>query len=160
VCTHQYFYNNYLFDPGRVAWLLTPPPAYTVALEEILNTTSDKLREIVDAPLMDPKTGKIDVKLGELILKIHQTVENRLKGATIQRTEIRSEVRQQSVNYNVNADDAKAAKDVAKVVESESMEEVERRIAAIRAKKAAAERATRGHVTEGEIVEPGDSPPG
>lgn len=84
VCTREYFYQSYLRKPEKVAWMLCPPVAYTLAMEEALLFSITRMREILDFPLYNKK-GEPDYRVGELILKAFEKLDLRIKGAVLQR---------------------------------------------------------------------------
>ncbi len=89
VCTRMYFDNEVLHRPGKLAWILTPPVAYTNVMEEALVFGVEKLRDILDIDLKDAK-GQVNVKAGELLLKTIQFLDARVKGAIVQKVDTRS----------------------------------------------------------------------
>lgn len=86
ICGTDYFNNEFMRKPEKVAWMLTPPVSYTIAMEESLVYGIEKLREVLDFPLYDRTTGKPDVRVGELILKVVQQMDLRVKGAVLQKS--------------------------------------------------------------------------
>ncbi len=114
ICSHEYFYGKYLSNPKKVAWLVCPPTGYMIKCNEALEFGLEKMREILEVPA---KVGdKVDVKLGELQLKILQMLDVRVKGAPVQR------------NVQINANlHGKAAVAVANAGTRASMEELEAR---------------------------------
>ncbi len=130
--------------------LLLPPANYLVALKEMLVTSQERLREILEQSAVDEATGEVDTKLGELQLKIHQAVEVRVKGATIQRSEIKS------LTVNADLSDSRAVDAVKKISQLENMEEIEAKLARIR--KETTKQAKKAEAVvdvEGETIEPG-----
>lgn len=89
VCTREYLYGTYLQLPYNVAWLLCAPATYEVAMEEALSFGIDQLRDILETPHKDPKTGKVDTKLAALKAKIITTLDIRVKGAVTQKVDNR-----------------------------------------------------------------------
>ncbi len=135
ICSKQYFEQYYLSEPVNVAWMLCTPTNYVIALKEMLVRGQDQLRDILEQDVVD-EDGKVDVKLGELILKIYTVVENRLKGTTIQRSEIRGEIK--SVNLQMTgqlpeASASEAGQAVAKALAVGTLEEIEAKLARVRA---------------------------
>ncbi len=150
VCTQQFFDHVVLNEPVCVAWMLMPPANYLIALSEMLVTSQERLREILEQSAVDEATGKVDTKLGELQLKIHQAVEVRVKGATIQRSEIKS------LSVSADLSDTQAIEAVKKIGQIDSMQEIEEKLARIRKENdAKARKAARSSlVVEGEQIEP------
>lgn len=141
ICSQQYFDSRITNEANCMAWLLCPPANYIVALEEMLMQSQMRLREILDEdPVVD---GEVNFKLAELQLKIHQTVENRLRGSTVQRTQLMGEIR--TTNMNVNANLAvtpeQAEHAIAKMVGQESLAEIDEKLASIRRKREHKEKA-------------------
>lgn len=133
VCTRQYFETRIMNEATCVAWLLCPPANYIVALEEMLMQSQSRLREVLE---QDPvnEEGEVNLKLAELQLKIHQTVENRLRGSTVQRTQIMGHIRTENTNINANVPvtPEQAETVVAKVLGQESLADLDEKLAAIR----------------------------
>lgn len=98
VCSRELFYDRYLANPHKVAWLLTPPTGYAVKAEEALEFGIEQLRDILDLPHV--VGGRVDTKLGELKAKIVAMLDIRVKGAIVQR----------SMNLNVNTSNEQVAK--------------------------------------------------
>lgn len=153
ICTLQYFHGPYLTDPRNVAWLLCPPSSYIVALEEIINRSQNKLSEILDCEVID-EDGKVDVKLGELILKIHLATESRLRGAVVVRSHVTHAGEVVNKNLNVNANVAvtadEAAKVVDKMVRAGSIDDVNERLAKLRKEDKREERKKEREVAAGQ----------
>lgn len=84
ICTKQYFYENYLKNPYKVAWLVCPPVSYLEKTQEALAFGLDQLRDILEMP--HQAGGKIDTKLGNLKAKIVEMLDARVQGAVIQRS--------------------------------------------------------------------------
>lgn len=87
LCTHEFFYNKYIHNPAKIAWMLCPPTSYRIKVEEALEFGLEQLREILEAP---HKTdgGKIDSRLAGIKLKIVQMLDTRAKGAIVQKAVI------------------------------------------------------------------------
>lgn len=136
VCTGEFFYREYLRRDENVAWLMRPPVNYITALEEMLVEGQDRIREILELPLVGP-SGRPDTKVGELILKTYLAIEARLKGAVAQKIESKS--------MNINVDGTRA---VTKAAELNSMESIQARIAEIERKKAQVMRLNHPHVKD------------
>jgi hypothetical protein len=82
--TKEYFYGKFMDTAECVAWMLCPPVAFEKSLMETISTGHARLREVLDAPLMDGK-GQVNIKLAELMLKIVIASENRLMGTVVSR---------------------------------------------------------------------------
>ncbi len=107
VCRTPSFEKTILARPERAAWLLCPPTAYRMKVEEALTFGLDKLRDILEMDCItveevstaDGKTKKkatVNVKLGELQAKIVNMLDQRLHGAA------RVSVEQTNRSYNLN----------------------------------------------------------
>jgi hypothetical protein len=94
ICSRNYFYDHVLADKVRLAFILTPPSNYTVATEEALLRAVDRVREILDFPLYDEQ-GRPQPKNAEVVIKAFMLLDQRVKGAVIQRIE------QKNLNLNV-----------------------------------------------------------
>ena len=97
VCTSQYFFHNVLRNKERLAWMLCPPVAYMNAMEEALLHGIEQIRDILDAPLYDKK-GTLISKNAELLLRTVQWLDQRVKGAIIQKMDTRSLVLHGNMN--------------------------------------------------------------
>jgi hypothetical protein len=120
VCSKQFFYERYLTTPAKLAWLMTPPANYVAMAEEALHFGIEQLRDILEMPAFDAK-GRPDIKLGELKAKIVAMLDQRVKGAVIQK----------NMNLNVTTNDPK----VAKAVVGETMEDLQRRMKELEARE-------------------------
>lgn len=118
VCSRAYFYNYVIESQPRLAYLLLAPTDYRIAMEEALLFGVDRLREILDLPIYDP-SGKPDPKIADVILKTVAILDQRVKGAVIQK------IQQHTVHES---------KGGGKPTESpETMVEIEAKLASLRA---------------------------
>lgn len=117
VCSKSYFYDRILRDKHKFAWVLCPPARYTEALEELLHLGIEELRAIMDIPVFNRKTRKVDAKLASVKLEVLKMVDQRLKGSVVQRT--------QNLHAHISSKDAAAKTQEA----SESIEDLNKRIA-------------------------------
>jgi hypothetical protein len=109
-CSRDYFYKKFLGNSHKVAWLLTPPAQYEVALNAILARGLQRLHEIVNMPLEQPvydKEGKYcgtkhDANIAKTIAQVVKDVDIRVNGAIPQFVNTKST----NVNVNVNRDDS------------------------------------------------------
>jgi len=93
------FIKRYLNDPGhKLAYLLRSPQKYGAAMRSLLNRGVERLEEIMNLPIVNEKTGKVDTALISQILKATQLIDLRVKGAIVQKMQIQ----QQNLNYDVN----------------------------------------------------------
>lgn len=118
ICSRPYFYTNIMQDKVRLAYLLTPPQDYKVAMEEALSYGVDKIREILEMPLYDQNTGRPDPKIADVILKAVALIDQRVKGAVVQRHQVHQ------LNQNVGAPKAQAPGG-----EAQTMAEIDRKLA-------------------------------
>lgn len=94
ICSDTYFYRNFITKPAKFAWMIRPMQVYKKEMEAILYRCTERLWELIEAPIQG-KNGKIDPKMAEILLKTITSVENRVKGMAVQRSE------QKNVNVNV-----------------------------------------------------------
>ncbi len=114
-CSKSFFYNNYITNPTRLAWMVCTPASYDVVMEEALQYGIEQLRDLLEMDITGPN-GKIDVRLAELKTKIVAMLDQRVKGKVIQET--------RNLNLNVGTTD----KDVAKAAMGQSMEAIQKRL--------------------------------
>lgn len=101
VCPEKYYYNNILKTPWLLKWMLHPPISYEASMEEMLDASTTRLREILALPL-HTENGKVDHRTLSLQIKIHELVVNRVKGVNPHTLNIN----QKSLNVNASADAA------------------------------------------------------
>lgn len=94
ICTEQYFYQKFMKDPRKVAWLVRPMQTYEKEMDAILHRCTERLWELVNIKIYNGK-GKLDARAADVLLKAVTQVENRVKGMAVQRSE------QRSLNVNV-----------------------------------------------------------
>jgi len=104
-CTKDYFYRVIFKQDSKLAWLINPPAEYQIQVEEMLHLGLSRLREVLELPIFQKRPvrgGKLvnepNTKLISEMVKIVALLDNRVKGAVIQRMAIQ----QQSYNVNVN----------------------------------------------------------
>lgn len=128
ICSIEYWTHVVMKSSGLVEWVLRPPISYNKAMEEALYFGVEKLREIMDLPFVttrvDPKTGFevqiIDTKVADLVLKAFMIADTRVKGSVVQRSETKT------LNVQAKMSDVKGA------MESQSMEDIERKLKDLR----------------------------
>src|ERR1035437_8789590 len=96
ICSYQHFYQNLLQVPAKLVWLLQPLKEYEESLEPLLIKIAERYSEILDMDVRDSK-GRPNPALLRIQLDAMKTVENRLRGGAVQRTE--------NKNLNVQIDD-------------------------------------------------------
>lgn len=124
VCSDDYFYNKYLHSLTRVAWLFCPPTAYMVKCEEALEFGIEQLRDILEQPHTYYDAGgnlKIDTALGGLKAKIVATLDNRVKGAVVQKT----------MNVHLGTDN----KDLIRSMAGTTMEDLQKKLTRLKTKE-------------------------
>ena len=122
VCSDTYF-EKFLRDKQRVAWMLCPPADYTKSMEEALLFGIDQLREILAAPHeATNKEGEliVDARLAMVKVEIVKMIDQRVKGSVIQRT--------QNIHAHLNGKEAKALNET-----PETLDQIEQKIAALEA---------------------------
>lgn len=140
ICSREYFFQKYMIEPYKMAWLLCPPANYLVITEEALQVGLEALRDILEQKLTLPN-GRINVALGNLKLKIVELLDIRVKGAVVQKT----------MNLHVSE------KKVADIKEIKSMEELDRRLRDIENRR----RKNQGFIEMGSVTAgEGDPAPG
>lgn len=93
VCSDAYFYQKFIKDPFRVAWLVTPLQTYLKEIEAVLVRGTERLWEIIemDITYVDKHGDRqIDAKKASVVLDAIKMVENRAKGLAVQRNETKS----------------------------------------------------------------------
>lgn len=128
VCRTSSFEKNILSRPERAAWLLCPPTSYWNKVEEALDFSLARMRDILELDpieeVVNQKTGRVtrrvNVKLGELQAKIHNMLDIRKHGAARQRIEQTS----RQVSLNINAD----ARDVSDAIEGVTADDLDQKI--------------------------------
>lgn len=98
VCPRQNFYEHVLANPAKLAWLIRPIREYESELELLLSAVTDRLWEIVRAPIFSGIKGsvnkpyKLDPKAADVVLKAAKMIEDRVKGMAVQRIAQKTEV--------------------------------------------------------------------
>lgn len=96
ICNRRHFLEQVCANPIRLSFLLLPPADYHLALEESLDTLVSKMRDIADLPVTN-ESGDPIYKNIDAIMKAFSHIDNRVKGAAVQRIESKS------VNVNATA---------------------------------------------------------
>jgi hypothetical protein len=126
VCSKPYFYQTYLNNSAKVAWLTCQISSYEKYADEAITFGLTQLREVLALPHAefheDGSVKKIDTKLIELKAKIIFGLEARRKGAVVQRVE------QKNMNLSITATDKQAAQ----LAMEGTMEQLEKRLEDIR----------------------------
>jgi hypothetical protein len=115
ICSRQYFYDKVITNYLRMAWLLCPPQSYAVSLEEALLFGIDQMRDILTIPHVDSR-GKVDPKIAKVKLDIVNMLDQRVKGAVVQKT--------QALHVHASTDKLKSQAPI----KEEDMAELDRRL--------------------------------
>jgi hypothetical protein len=117
ICPREYFYHKIIKDQARLAWMITPPVDYEIAMREILYKGMSRLREIIQLPFIKKEPiihrgqpvigpdGKpmhretVDRGIVSEIRQVITLLADRVHGAIIQRVQ----VQQKSVNLSLSA---------------------------------------------------------
>lgn len=129
VCPEEYMYEHIFKKNPLFAWILYPMPSYENAMLEMLDLSTRRLREVLALPiLLDGK--RVDHKLISLQVKIHELVENRVRGIAPQTLNIN----QKSLNMNVNQNSSLSAIGDDEDLSRLSLEEINGRLSALHKK--------------------------
>jgi hypothetical protein len=79
------FRGALLEDPFLLAWFMLPPPGYRMQLQEAESLGLSRLMEILELPIVDPRTKKVRADIGKLIIEAWKLVDLRRHGAVTQR---------------------------------------------------------------------------
>lgn len=96
----RHFYQTYLPNPRKVAWMICRPANYMMSLEAALNNGKDVLTKIMKMNIFDDQ-GNIKTKEAGLFLKAYEMLDNRVRGSVIQRIEQKT----LSAHLNLGGDD-------------------------------------------------------
>ena len=99
-CSSAYFYNKFMPDSSRLAWVMHPVSSYEEKIESILDSTVKRYNEILKMDITTQKKrfvedsdGKVkreyytdvDPKKALVLLAAIKNIEDRVKGATLQK---------------------------------------------------------------------------
>jgi hypothetical protein len=101
-------------NSAMLAYILCPPVSYDVFLEEALSFGMTRIREILNLPLHD-ENGKVNAKVGELILKAAAFLDLRTHGGFLQKS--------------VHAEVGMGVGSIKKLADQLSIEEINKKIA-------------------------------
>lgn len=144
IISEDYFYNVYVKNPERLAWMLIPPKSYTVKLTDMLEVGLDQLRETLELPHIEG--GKVNTKLLELKLKITAMMDLRLNGAIAQKVQIEQK------NMNMNLHLRNTSEELMALGESKNMEELDRKLMELRKRDAMLTQGIHPHAERREVV--------
>lgn len=85
VTSRETFYQIFA-RPQNVAWILTPPTKYMLALEELLDRGMANLAKIMTIKIED-ENGEVLSKNAAIFLKAFEQINERVHGAVIQKIE-------------------------------------------------------------------------
>jgi hypothetical protein len=86
IVSKQTFYEIYVDNPAKLAWILRPPKNYTYRMTSLLELGLTRLEDILNMDIT-----KKDTKLIAEIVKVVALLDNRVKGAVQQRVKIETE---------------------------------------------------------------------
>ena len=95
ICSGHYWRHHVAKDNFKLAWVCRPVQHYEREIDALLVRGTERLWEIVDIPLDDPRSGRFCPRRATVLLEAVKMIENRSKGLAVQRT--------QAVNLNLNA---------------------------------------------------------
>lgn len=106
-------FSAYFHRPEILAYILCPPASYDAFLEEALSHGMSRIREILDLPLRD-ENGRVNAKVGELILKAAAFLDLRTHGGFLQKS--------------VHAEVGLGLNSIKKLADQLSIEEIDKKI--------------------------------
>lgn len=118
ICAEEYWYRLLKLQEF-VAFLITPPTQYTIRMQEAVSYGFERLREILDLPLID-EAGKAIPRNADLILKTTLALDMRHNGAVAQKLQIENKTISMSLKGSVQDSEAAA--------QHMTMEELEKQI--------------------------------
>lgn len=77
--------QNLVDNSDLLAWFLSPPASYRLQMREALDLGLKRLMDILELPIQDPKTGKVNAGVGLLVLQAYKLVDSRVNGAVAQK---------------------------------------------------------------------------
>jgi hypothetical protein len=87
VMSKETFEDEYYTDPKKLGYVLLTPPHYHRAAEEILLLGLERMRDIIELPLINSR-GQVQVAVVNGILKAVEMLDKRVKGAIMQKVAI------------------------------------------------------------------------
>jgi len=102
VTHYAYFKTNYLENPGKLAWLLSPPKSLAIQQEETLHQSMRRMRDLIrtieffdtiETVETEKSTGnvkrrvvrKFNAKAADTVTKITELLSNRVQGTLLNR---------------------------------------------------------------------------
>lgn len=111
------FYTYYLVDPKKLAWIVTPVQDHLSALKAHLDRGRQQIAKVMRTNIFFPD-GRLDNETAKNFIKIYSMIENRVMGASVQRTHVITE-RKESANDEKIVE----ALQTGEIVETEKIEE-------------------------------------
>lgn len=108
-------------NPEEVAYVLRPFDDYKTSLLDLLHIGVDEMRKILESPMIDEKTGRVDSKLADVKRRIFVDVSDRVHGMPTQHIE------QKSLNLNKELGPEES--------QPRTVEEIDRKIQELEAKQ-------------------------
>lgn len=104
VCSGDYWVRHISKNLELIAYIIIPPAGYATTMEELLYKGLDRMREVLDLPFRDEKTNRVDTRLIAEVVKIVQILDQRVKGAIIQKVAIQQRIDQRT-QHSIGAPD-------------------------------------------------------
>lgn len=86
IVSKQTFYEIYVDNPAKLAWILRPPKNYTYRMTSLLELGLTRLEDILNMEIT-----KKDTRLIAEVVKIVALLDNRVKGAVTQKVKVETE---------------------------------------------------------------------
>jgi hypothetical protein len=87
IMARESFEEDYFTDATKIGYMLFCPPHYARATEEILMLALERMRDIIELPLVNSK-GQVQVAVVSGILKAAEMLDKRVKGAIMQKVAV------------------------------------------------------------------------
>lgn len=84
IMSRELFDQDFLCSPSMIGYLLSTPPHYHRAAEEILLLGLERMRDIIELPLIDSK-GRVQGAVLSAVIKAVELLDKRVKGAILQK---------------------------------------------------------------------------
>jgi hypothetical protein len=134
-CSEYYYRHVILKKPRILAYVLYPPTDYISFMKNMLYKGQQRMKEIMQVSAVSQEEGetKVDMKLATLQLKTFALLDNRIKGAIVQRVQ----VEQKNLNVNVDASKMIEASPTSVIDIDRELKELDKQIANNELNKAA-----------------------
>jgi hypothetical protein len=111
VAPYEYLLGQ-LDNEAFLAYLMCPPQEYTIAVEEALTASIDRIREILSLPLMKLKTNRdgevcldhkgepiklVDKQVMDTLIKVYKLLDDRVKGSIPQSIHLKGVIKRDNV---------------------------------------------------------------